>query len=142
MMLAYDDTWKEMPCELWSGLLMSNGYGFVRDVRVGGKKLRVMAHQMTWEECFGDILVQGDVIGHKCDVKHCRQPLHLFKTTHAGNMDDMKQKGRHSRFGATECRHGHPYVLGSFLTTANGSRTCRICRRKTQRDYLIRRSER
>lgn len=121
-----------MPCEEWVGpVFQDTGYGRVR-TRLGDRT----AHSYTWEECFGPI-EDGLVIAHHCDNRPCRQPLHLFKTTKAGNNRDMAAKGRHFKQQNTHCPNDHPFDTGN-TRTGDGYRRCRQCMTDKQQRYRAR----
>jgi hypothetical protein len=80
-------------CWLWNGAKTYHGYGYVQR---GNKPTR--AHRISWEIHFGQI-PDGLEVAHRCDVRHCVRPDHLFLATHAENIADMVSKGRQSRHG-------------------------------------------
>jgi len=84
-------------CWLWRNYKNDDGYGVVRNRRLGRMDL---AHRVVWEMVYGLIPEKLSVL-HKCDVRHCVNPTHLFLGTHQDNMDDMVSKGRASRKART-----------------------------------------
>lgn len=81
-------------CWLWIAGGRYKGYG---SFRVGEKKQS--AHRVSYRLFCGE--VEGDLhVLHKCDVKCCVNPNHLFLGTNLDNMRDKVKKGRHvSSFG-------------------------------------------
>lgn len=77
-------------CWLWTAALGKAGYGSLRDPRVGHT---VHAHRYMWELENGPI-PSGLEICHKCDVRSCVNPQHMFLGTRSDNMQDCSRKKR------------------------------------------------
>lgn len=75
-------------CWLWTAGKISSGYG-----AFWIKNHLILAHRFSY------FLTNGSIgklfVCHRCDVKLCVKPDHLFAGTHSDNMTDMSRKGRH-----------------------------------------------
>lgn len=74
-------------CWYWYGASHKLGYGLMS--ALGESK----AHRVSWKLHYGEI-PEGLMVLHKCDVRNCVNPDHLFLGTHKDNMQDMSSKGR------------------------------------------------
>lgn len=75
-------------CWLWDGGYSGSGYG---RFNVRGKM--VQAHRFSYERYVGAI--PDDLfVCHRCDVRPCVNPDHLFVGTQSDNLRDMVAKGR------------------------------------------------
>lgn len=91
---------QEDGCWIWTGAVYSNGYGTVFGVGPPPrkKKRRTQAHRFAYQLLVGEIPSELLVL-HKCDVRLCVNPEHLFLGTHKDNTQDCIRKGRF-RYGA------------------------------------------
>ncbi|WP_313471247.1 HNH endonuclease signature motif containing protein [Atlantibacter hermannii] len=77
----------ECGCWIWTGKLNASGYGVAR---FGRKEKRI--HRFMYAKYKGD---PGELmVCHRCDVRSCINPDHLFLGTAADNIHDCMAKGR------------------------------------------------
>lgn len=86
----------EAGCWLWECGCISSGYG---GFYYRGK--HIPAHRASWLIYNGEI-PDGLCVLHKCDIKICVNPYHLFLGTLEDNNHDCMAKNRHVRYD----RHG------------------------------------
>jgi hypothetical protein len=78
-------------CWLWGCGLKDNGYG---STNYAGKV--VSAHRLSWH-LYRGYIPHGLEVCHRCDVRCCVNPAHLFLGTRSDNMRDCRDKGRSNR---------------------------------------------
>ena len=82
----------ETGCWIWMGRINCNGYG---NVEINYNEVR--AHRLSWMIHYG-LIPKGLYVLHKCDVRCCVNPEHLWLGTYQDNSNDAVKKGRlHSK---------------------------------------------
>jgi predicted XRE-type DNA-binding protein len=76
----------EKGCWLWTGKLNSTGYGTLGGLNQSG------THRVSYRVFIGDPGTK--MVLHKCDVRNCCNPEHLWLGTREDNMQDCAKKGR------------------------------------------------
>jgi HNH endonuclease len=130
-------TLTESGCWEWNGNRHRNGYGMFDAKNLG--YVHAKAHRVVYEHRVGPI-PDGLELRHTCDNPPCVNPEHLLPGTHAENMADMVERGRHAAHSRTECRNGHdltlPGAVRSFTRRRNGRETreneCVECARESR----------
>lgn len=113
---------KPTGCWLWTAMKFRNsGYGLFYWTRVKP----IGAHRASFI-FFNGAIPDGLSVLHRCDVKPCVNPAHLFAGTQADNVRDMSAKGRNVQSKKTHCPKGHAYA-GENLRRSCGRRICRTC---------------
>ncbi len=114
----------ESGCWLWEGWVHPSGY-----CRTSINNVTKLAHRVSFEAFRGPI-AKGLLVCHRCDVRTCVNPNHLFLGTSNDNNQDMFVKGRHKP--ARGERAG-----GAKLTALDVESIRRLLGTKSQREIAI-----
>lgn len=110
-------------CLVWQGFVRPCGYAYTNDPfrkLASGKRRTIGAHQLAWLRA-NDMreLPEGSCVCHRCDVRTCLEPTHLFLGTKAINNADMCAKGRHR--AAPGERNGSAKLTPEIVQAIRGS---------------------
>jgi hypothetical protein len=115
----------ESGCWIWMQTLNRGGYGMVLKRGMGQRT----AHRLSYATFVGPI-PEGMYICHRCDVRCCVNPDHLFVGTHTDNVRDAVRKKRMYNQRLTHCPRGHEYTPeNTLLRKGNNARRCHTCRK-------------
>ena len=95
-------------CWIWTGCQRSTGYG---SITVRGRV--ESAHRFSWSISHGPI-PSGALVLHRCDVRLCVNPDHLFLGTPQDNSSDMVHKNR-----TCKSRSGLPFGVKRSISERN-----------------------
>lgn len=113
-------------CWLWTATTR-RGYGALY---INGKKQN--AHVVSWE--IYKKIPRGDkFVCHKCNIKSCVNPSHLYLGTPSQNTRYFVATGMHHHAKKTHCKHGHIFSSKNtyfYFRNSGVRRECRICRRR------------
>lgn len=120
----FNDKWTpeaNSGCHLWTACVNKDGYGLIHSAE--GKLSP--AHRIGWELKHGAIPNRLCVL-HKCDVKCCVNPDHLFLGSKSDNTKDCIAKGR----GFTGVRNGFAKLTNEIVLKIRSSNLglCEIAR--------------
>ena len=83
--------WRQ--CWLWQASCATQGYGQIGQTVAFRKTKNRPTHRVAWELTNGTIPRDLQVL-HKCDVRKCCNPHHLYLGTHRDNMKDRDNRDR------------------------------------------------
>jgi len=116
-------------CWIWQGAT-SNGYA---QVWTDGSSQR--CYRVSYI-CYKGPVKPGLYVLHKCDVKRCINPEHLYEGTAQQNRADLFARGDPEKVynqnsynkSLTKCKRGHPLSGDNvYLNPSSGSRQCKAC---------------
>lgn len=119
----------ESGCLLWRGSVHTKGYAQtvyrLRTVRV---------HRKVYELVNNVKLTPDVLVCHRCDVRNCIEPNHMWLGSNDDNQLDAWLKGRKRMQSATHCGRGHEYTPENTRRYGKTARrTCLKCQRARTR---------
>jgi HNH endonuclease len=78
-------------CWIWTGRRGKGGYGVIHKTASDSS---ILAHRFSYDLANADAPAGGLLVCHKCDVRLCIRPDHLFVGKHFDNTLDAAKKGR------------------------------------------------
>lgn len=88
---------KETGCWEYDGEIVHNGYG---RISTGSRNVRI--HRLSYA-FFRGLIPDDLLVCHRCDVRNCWNPEHLFLGSAHDNVHDMISKGRSGKgYGAAK----------------------------------------
>lgn len=125
---------REDECWPWRGCTDPSGYG--RFTVVGGRRPKTrVASRVAYALSVKD--PGGKHVLHRCDNPPCCNPAHLFLGTHADNMRDMGDKGRHGCRGRNGTKHPQAKLSDEDVYDIRARRDAGENSRVIARDYPI-----
>jgi len=120
-------------CWLWQGFVHPNGYGKVNLRGYGNLNI----HRAVWIMKNGSLRTDQYVC-HRCDVKRCCNPDHLWLGTPKDNIEDRDEKRRNFFANKTHCKRGHKFTpentrMRKAYRDRAPARVCRECERARHR---------
>jgi len=111
-------------CWLWQGTRTPTGYGTILYRGVNNS-----VHRVAYQAHNGIRLETEEYVLHRCDVRNCCNPDHLWVGTAKDNNADCASKGRHYEGSREFCERGHPFSGENLrIGTQKGGRSIRrVC---------------
>ena len=136
-LVSFEEKIERIPfsgCWIWMAGLARNGYG-----QTSENHKTKFAHRMAWKLYRGEI-PDGLFVLHKCDIKCCVNPDHLYLGTQKDNIRDVLERMPHVFTGMPRrkvCKYGHEL---RYMPN-QGRQVCPTCQREKCRIKYWRRKE-
>jgi len=107
-------------CWIWAKV-SDSGYGYLYI-----NYHQYLAHRYAWELYRGPI-PEGLWILHKCDIKSCVNPDHLYLGTLIDNTWDAVDRKQYFYASQMCCKRGHEFTVENTYVKNGKHRECRVC---------------
>lgn len=125
-------------CWYWAGSVDKDGYGIIGFRRMDGRCTSARAPRVVYEN-YKEEIPENLQLDHLCRNRICVNPDHLEPVTARVNtLRGNSPSAMNSR--KTKCKHGHTLLGLNLYTRKDGRRQCRVCRRKIQGDFRLRKT--
>lgn len=108
-------------CWLWQGFRNHKGYGYTTF-----RSRPVACHRQMLKLTMSVALKTEEFACHRCDVRNCCNPEHLFVGSTSENQQDSIAKRRQRNTKKTHCWRGHP-LSGDNVNIVPAGRQCKAC---------------
>lgn len=99
-------------CWLWTGCCFSNGYGMFRTGGTVGRR-KLLTHRVAYALVKGEV-PEGLNVLHRCDIRNCVNPMHLFLGSAADNAADCTAKHRQGNHAPKHPSRGIRHPMARF----------------------------
>jgi hypothetical protein len=115
-------------CWLWTGYINDSGYGILSTDYKKYERVHRISFQLFRPAEYKEYLL----VCHKCNVRNCFNPDHLYMGTEATNHQDSIKAGTSKLLiGSSKpefCKKGHLFTEeNTYITPSTGRRMCKIC---------------
>lgn len=85
---------------------------------------KVLAHRIACELEHGPAPEAKPLALHRCGVRRCINPTHLYWGDRTDNACDSVTDGTHNMARKDRCKRGHEYTAASTRVVGDGWRVC------------------
>lgn len=112
-------------CWIWLKSINRGGYGkfSLKGKQMAASRASYILHNNLIS------LSRDQIVCHKCNVRKCINPNHLYLGDHKTNAKDCAQSGSHGNKKKTVCSKGHALSKDNIYLYYSGGHERRICKK-------------